>query len=90
VLRINITFFGIQDLHYVVFTNTFMGIISQSLSLLPTLVLFTKVTPNLIEASIFALLAGVSNFSDGVASPLIGSVICKLMGVDGDHLDKYS
>ena len=90
VYRINITFFNMSDLTFVILSSLVSDTMSLAFSLLPMLVLFTKVTPNYIEASVFALLTGISNFSGGVVSPLIGSIICRWFGVDSDHLDKYS
>jgi hypothetical protein len=68
ILRLNITVLGINDLSFVVLTSIISDTMSLAFSFLPTLVLFTKITPNHIEASVFALLTGVFNFSNNVGS----------------------
>ncbi|CDW82904.1 folate-biopterin transporter family [Stylonychia lemnae] len=59
-------------------------------SLLPTVVIFTQITPHHIEATIFATLTGAFNFSQSVGAPLLGSVFCKIVGVTSDDLSGYS
>jgi hypothetical protein len=90
VLRLNVTLLGVSDLVFVILSSLVSDTMSLAFSLLPTLVLFTKITPTKIEASVFALLTGVSNFSNGVASPIVGSFVCRMVGVDSENLDKYS
>jgi len=90
VYRWNVDYLGVSDLAFVVVTSMLSGTFALAFSFLPTLVLFTKITPNHIEASMFALFTGVFNFSGNVAGPLVGSYVCKAMGVDSDHLDKMS
>jgi len=44
---------------------------------MPAMVLFTKITPVHIEATVFALFTGVSNLSFTVLSPIVGAGINK-------------
>eukprot|EP00668_Euglena_longa_P004893 GGOE01005734.1.p1 GENE.GGOE01005734.1~~GGOE01005734.1.p1 ORF type:complete len:628 (+),score=126.49 GGOE01005734.1:124-1884(+) len=59
---------------------------------MPTHVLMSKVCPNGVEASVFALLAGFSNFGMTVASYL-GAYSLSLVGMDGiggEEVDDFS
>lgn len=62
---------------------------SLAFSFLPVLVLFTKITPHGVEASVFAMLTGLFNFSSGVGGPMFGSFLCKLFGVTTEKMDDY-
>ena len=42
---------------------------------MPLLVLFAKITPHHIEATVFAFITGISNLSSTVISPWMGAVI---------------
>ena len=68
VLRLNLMI-GINDVFFVIFTSLVTNTLYYAYSNLPILVLFAKITPKHIEATIFALLTGVSNFSSSVLSP---------------------
>ena len=58
-------------------------------SLLPTLILFNQLTPNKIEASMFALLTGIFNFSMSVGGPLFGSVLAQFFNVTSKDMSNY-
>jgi membrane protein DedA with SNARE-associated domain len=88
-LRLNVKY-GIDDLTFVILLSIFGETTALAFTLLPTLVLFAKITPHHIEATVFALLTGTYNLANNVGSPLIGSFFCKWYGVDSNHLDKYS
>jgi MFS family permease len=71
-------------------TDTVFGIIIQAMNLLPTLALFAKITPNRIEATVFAFLTGTTNLASGVLSPLIGVWLNdKFFHVTADDLSNY-
>lgn len=53
-------------------TDTIFGVLSQAMNFLPTLALFTMITPTKIEGTVFAFLTGTSNLASIVISPLIG------------------
>ncbi len=57
---------------------------------MPVLVLFAKITPRNIEATVFALFTGLFNLSAIVLSPNVGIVINSLfVHVNNDNLDQY-
>ena len=85
-LRLNVKM-GISDMIYVVCTDTFFGVISQAMNLLPCLALFAKVTPKRIEGTVFAFLTGATNLASTVISPLIGVWINeKFVGVNAENI----
>ena len=64
--------------------------LSTAFSQLPVLVLFAKITPKNIEATVFALFTGVLNFSAIVLSPNMGIIINDLfVGVSLTSLSNY-
>ena len=66
---------GISDLFFIIFTTVITDTLAMSFSLMPTMVLFAKITPKYIEATVFALLTGCSNLSFAVLSPMVGAFI---------------
>jgi hypothetical protein len=74
VLRINVMI-GINDLVFIIFTSIVTDTLILSLRIMPVMVLFAKITPHHIEATVFAFLTGVFNFSLVVISPMIGAFI---------------
>ena len=61
-LRLNVEW-GVPDLSLILFSDIVSGVISTCLVLLPSLVLCAKICPKHIEATSFATLAGISNFT---------------------------
>jgi hypothetical protein len=59
VLRLNISWLGVDDITFMLFTTAISGTLQECLTRLPTLVLFAKITPNNIEATVFAVLTGL-------------------------------
>ena len=54
------------------------------------MVLFAKITPKNIEATVFAMLTGVSNLSGAVVSPMMGVLINRLfVNVTIDNLENF-
>ena len=66
---------NVSDVWLVVFSDIVFGVLSMALSALPIMTLFARITPIGVEATIFAFLTGISNFSDGVITPNIGALI---------------
>jgi len=66
---------GINDIVFIIFTSVITDTLILSFSVMPLLVLFAKITPKHIEATVFAFLTSVNNFSSTVVSPLIGAFI---------------
>ncbi len=87
VLRLNIAL-GINDLVFIVFTSIVTDTLGLAFSMLPMLVLFAKITPKNIEATVFAMLTGVFNLSNSVLSPMMGVLINKVfVNVTTENLD---
>lgn len=81
---------GVSDIVFIVFTDVVFGCLSLALCVLPSLALFAKITPPGVEATIFAFLTGIWNFSDGVISPMVGALVNqKLAHVTAADLSSY-
>ena len=90
VLRLNQKLFGIGDVAFTMITTAVTDTLLLAFTQLPTLVLFAKITPAHIEATVFAVLTGVFNFVNTVLSPNMGILINKLfVGVTSEHLENY-
>ena len=88
VLRLNVAW-GIPDMALIIFTDVVIGVISTCFVFLPTLIIFSKICPRHIEATTFALLAGISNFRMTLADWIGVWVNEKFVGVTEDDLSKY-
>jgi hypothetical protein len=66
------TLIGMNDIIFIVLTDTIFGVISLAMNTLPTLALFARVTPRKIEGTVFAFLTGTTNLANSVISPMIG------------------
>jgi len=66
---------GISDIVFILFTDTIFDCLSVALKILPSFSLIAKVVPHGIEATIFALMTGTWNLSEGVISPMIGAFL---------------
>lgn len=89
VLRLT-TYFGINDVFYVTVTTCITDTLSLAFSQLPTLVLYAKITPVHIEATVFAILTGTHNLCASVLSPQVGVwVNSKFVGVTSEDLSRY-
>ena len=71
ITRLNLEW-GVPDMVMIIFTDTVSDIVSMCFIFLPMSVVMTKICPKNIEATSFALLAGVSNFR-GTLRSWIGS-----------------
>jgi hypothetical protein len=84
------TLIGVNDIAFIVLTDTIFGVISLAMNTLPTLALFAKITPAKIEGTVFAFLTGTTNLANNVLSPMVGVWINeKFFGVTGEDLSKY-
>lgn len=88
IYRVNI-FLGINDVVYVFLTSVVSNTMSLAFSQLPSVVLYTKITPHHIEATVFAMLTGTFSFANTVGGPLLGSFFCTIVGVDSQNLNRY-
>jgi hypothetical protein len=65
---------GIPDLYMIVIWSCLNEVVTLGMLVIPTLSLFAKITPNHIEATMFAFLGGLFNLSRYVLSPFIGNI----------------
>ena len=80
----------INDIVFIVVTDTIFNVISMAMNTLPTMALFAKVTPHKIEGTVFAFLTGTTNLANNVISPMIGVWINeRFVGVTAEDLSKY-
>jgi len=89
VLRINVAY-GVDDLTFITFATLFHDALGVSFYILPLTVLFAKLTPKHIEATIFATMTGMVNLSLQVISPLIAARVANYLEVTKDNLDNFS
>ena len=88
-MRLNLAM-GISDIVFVIVSSVITDTLSTAFSQLPVLVLFAKITPKNIEATVFALFTGVLNLSAIVISPNMGIIINQtFVGVSLSSLDNY-
>ena len=81
---------GVNDIAFILLTDTVFGVISLAMNTLPTLALFAKITPTKIEGTVFAFLTGTTNLDNSVLSPMVGVWLNeKFVGVTADDLSKY-
>ena len=81
---------GINDLIFIVLTESVFGVINIAMSILPTLAIFAKITPKRIEGTIFAFLTGSTNLANFVIAPNMGVWINEqFVGVTADDLSSY-
>ena len=88
VLRLNLQW-GIPDGFFVVFLDIIDEIVSQCFIYMPMCVIYAKITPQNIEATSFALLAGVSNFKISFRSWMGSWLNDAFVGVTKDDLSNY-
>jgi hypothetical protein len=90
VKRFNIDF-GISDMSFLIFSTIPVSSLSFALTHLPSLVLFQKMTPAHVEATMMAFSASVMNISNGLLGSVIGVGVNKwLVGVTSTDLSNYS
>eukprot|EP00401_Gymnodinium_catenatum_P075175 CAMPEP_0117508248 /NCGR_PEP_ID=MMETSP0784-20121206/26850_1 /TAXON_ID=39447 /ORGANISM="" /LENGTH=577 /DNA_ID=CAMNT_0005303795 /DNA_START=104 /DNA_END=1837 /DNA_ORIENTATION=+ len=76
---------GIPDFIFIAGDDTLATIFSRFFAM-PMLVLASKVCPDNIEATLFALLMALSNFGSAVSN-YFGVTLCEVFGVVGDSFD---
>lgn len=81
--------YGLSDGLIIICTDIIGDIFSMCLVVLPMCVLFAKITPKNIEATCFAMLAGIYNFKNSIRG-YVGSVInANLVGVTRENMDDF-
>lgn len=89
ILRINIEW-GISDMVVLCFGSSVIYAVQFALSQLPSLVLFQKLTPPHVEATMMAFSASIVNMSRGLIGQLTGVAINKLfLHITQDDLSNY-
>ena len=80
---------GIPDGFIIIFTDIISDIFSMCLVVLPMCVLFAKITPHNIEATCFAMLAGLYNFKNSIRGYIGVTINSQFVGVTRDHMEDY-
>ena len=88
VTRINLAF-GISDGFIIIFTDIIGDIFSMCLVVLPMCVLFTKITPKNIEATCFAMLAGLHNIKNSIRGYIGSSINDNFIHVTRENMDDF-
>ena len=88
IYRYNIAW-GIPDMYVLLFTASIDSAIEMALSHLPCMVMFQKMTPPHVEATMMAFSASVMNLSNGLVGQLVGVWINSYVGVSKDNLSNY-
>lgn len=87
--RINIEY-GISDFALMCFTHVLSYPLMMAFSVLPSLVLFQKLTPDHVEATMMAFYASVVNTSNSMLGEMTGVWVNeKFIGVSKDNMDRY-
>ena len=86
-LRINLQY-NIPDL-VMISLMAFFSYFSKSFMIMSGPVMFMKLSPHHVEASTFALYAGIYHFSVEFARDIIGSFIARKMNVTNQNLKDY-
>ena len=89
VLRLNVEWGGPPDMFLIIFTDTIAEIVGQCFVFLPMSVIMTKICPKHIEATSFALLAGVSNFRGTIRGWTGAWINEQWVGVTEEDLSRY-
>ena len=81
--------FGISDGFIIIFTDIIGDIFSMCLVVLPICVLFAKITPRNIEATCFAMLAGLYNFKNSIRGYIGSTINTQFIGVSRENMDDF-
>lgn len=78
-------YFGLPKFLYVCFTSTVTDTLYQCFNTLPLMVMFAKLIPEKVEASLFAFLTGLSNLCNLFLSGNLGNLINLWVGVTDSY-----
>jgi hypothetical protein len=78
---------GMTPLTFVAVTGTVSEILTDAFKTMPAMVLFAKLMPKNVESSMFGLIAGILNFSNGFLSKQLGLLLNKGVGVTNSNLN---
>jgi len=80
--------YGMSPTTFVFLSNTVTDTLSSAIRLLSGNVLFAKLIPVNIEASMFAILTGITNFCNFFLAKQLGNFFNIFVGVTNDNLDR--
>ena len=80
--------FGIPNYLFVIMTSTVTDSLSQCFVTMPLMILYAKLIPEKIEASLFGFLMGLSNLSNLFLSKNLGNLINLRVGCNLDTLEE--
>mmetsp|Transcript_7718 Transcript_7718/g.7135 ORF Transcript_7718/g.7135 Transcript_7718/m.7135 type:complete len:233 (+) Transcript_7718:839-1537(+) len=80
-------YIGVSKYIFILFTNIFEDFISMRYIIIATTVVCARVTPNYIEASIFALLIGISNLGFGVCASIHGNFWANVLNINNESME---
>ena len=86
ILFVRQIYFGMDPLVFMIMTSTVTDLLQDSFQRLPGMVLFAKMIPSNIESSMFAMLTGLMNLSNGFSAKQLGIFINRWVGVHEDNL----
>ena len=75
-----------DPLVFMVMTSTITDLLQDAFQRLPGMVLFAKMIPSNIESSMFAMLTGLMNLSQGFTAKMLGNFINIFVGVEEKNL----
>lgn len=87
ILFVRKIYFGMDPLAFMIMTSTITDLLQDAFQRLPGMVLFAKMIPSNIESSMFAMLTGLMNLSNGFSSKMLGNFINSFVGVKESSLD---
>lgn len=79
-------YIGISPYIFILFTNLFEDLISMRYTIIAYSVINANITPSKVEASIFSILAGVTNLGFGVIGSLHGNFWASFLELRKGHL----
>ena len=81
ILFVRQIYFGMSPLVSMIMTSTVTDLLQDAFLKLPGMVLFAKMIPANIESSMFAMLTGLMNLSQGFTSKMLGTFFNVFVGV---------
>lgn len=78
---------GIPDYIFLLFTNLLEDFVGIRFALFANGVINARITPHSVEASIYAIITGLSNLGFGVVGTLFGTYVSDALGINQQHMD---
>jgi len=88
VLRVNLLL-GIPDIWFVFLTSTTTSAFIEAFTMLPPLVLFAKLVPKKVEATVFAFATTIAQGVSRFGGKATGLLVNRFVGVTRDNLDRF-